>query len=1080
MASNSNNEVYDLLVLTDQTGSMGSYLTSLNKSLQDIIRISALTGCFDRVGVVAYGDYCGGPLTQFSGWLESGASSQDMINFVSRLYAGYGGDWAEATKTGLAHCYQVMRPEAKTIILLYTDAPPHTPVTGGSNHNDEQKELTKGKKYGDTARLFADWVSAAQTLRNGEKRAQVFGLIEPGGWKAPEVLSQYTLLCRVTGGACIHLTHAPSPADISQLTIGLLLAWMGVAKDGAKVEGHLNAKVMAYKDETDIDKIESETAQGVAKFIPAMKGKQAEMGMVSANLTSTALSLENLAQHIPHREPKVADFARRYVADSEYQKIVTSKMDDLISADVTAIAFNPVFGSLWRAVCNDRSNPMRDELITKFGLEVSKIADAENKDRMKSWLEESYDRVGEILETLASVPEEKRFPCVFLDPTLTFSRESADGEDDDTNPAKFTRDELLEIGRSCDFKILRRLGRVLTSLTYVNSEEEVPLHIKDIPADQVPRIPIALARQEYGRRFWKVLLHCLLPGTMLAGRPGALLAALSVRMGIKPLEEPAYIELAAWKNNWNTLDIPETWNTSCLNLLLDANDKVQQIGSKTPVLTDNDRKLFKTLVDYKLLEFNLRTTLTAKIGWHPEKTKFPMGPVVACKVCHFPRSVTVMGHGNVCGMCEPSGCDCPNEEAHKEAILAHVSKQDSETTDATWVECSMTDCRAQYIVYQVDKLNVRPKCFYCRQEGKLEKNHPERESLTAAPCIECTKCRSRIIWPEEYRPAELDAKNYLCTGCTSGKPTIVEEETSAKKLLEENPEKGWLLRNDDNKIAQPFNDRSLFYVISTAGTDGFADKVEVLPSDQPAPQFKMRGKLVHNSDDLVNSLRGWVLARRVESGTCSLCFSNVKKRDLRGACLRSGCKELVCESCIRSWYGINSRGRIINVAALACPFCRRKPSPKASVPNEIKFLGGLRNAVEESGAWIYAWCNGCGFAKRLIERVCAAGAPAEVVGWNCEECEAETVPDASDKQVALRLRIKECPGCGTTTEKMSGCDHITCPVEGCGTHWCFNCGKAVPLEEIYTHITREHGGLYGGHDFEEDGDDDGYNDEEYD
>jgi len=39
-------EVYDLLILTDATASMGSYLSSLNTALPEIIRISALTDCF--------------------------------------------------------------------------------------------------------------------------------------------------------------------------------------------------------------------------------------------------------------------------------------------------------------------------------------------------------------------------------------------------------------------------------------------------------------------------------------------------------------------------------------------------------------------------------------------------------------------------------------------------------------------------------------------------------------------------------------------------------------------------------------------------------------------------------------------------------------------------------------------------------------------------------------------------------------------------------------------------------------------------------------------------------------------------
>jgi hypothetical protein len=456
-------------------------------------------------------------------------------------------------------------------------------------------------------------------------------------------------------------------------------------------------------------------------------------------------------------------------------------------------------------------------------------------------------------------------------------------------------------------------------------------------------------------------------------------------MGMKPLESVAYQELLSWQSKWAMLDIPETWNTNCLSLLLEADQKAE--GLWGPVLQEADRQLFKTLVEYKLLEFNLKTTLMAKVGWRPEKAMMPMGPVVVCKSCKYPRSVTMMSEKGMCGMCEPSGYRSDQKEDDRKAwIDGRVSNEDNKLTPATWVECSIQTCRAQYILYFSDKLNVRPKCHYCRQISLVAKNHPDYKRRTVAPCVECTTCLSRMIWPHEYRPAGFDESSFECTGCLAKKCTIVNEETSPEKLLTENLDTTWLLRNVDNKIAQPLAGRSLFYVISAAGIEDFAQKVEVLPQTDKPLEFRIKGKLVRNPDELVASLREWVVSRRVQQGTCSLCFSDTSKRLLRPACLRRGCKEEVCEACMDSWYGLNARGRIINVAALSCPFCRRQPSAKVNIPNELKFLGGLKDAVEESGSWIYAWCVACGLAKRFVERVCAAGAPPELSAWSCEEC----------------------------------------------------------------------------------------------
>jgi len=122
----------------------------------------------------------------------------------------------------------------------------------------------------------------------------------------------------------------------------------------------------------------------------------------------------------------------------------------------------------------------------------------------------------------------------------------------------------------------------------------------------------------------------------------------------------------------------------------------------------------------------------------------------------------------------------------------------------------------------------------------------------------------------------------------------------------------------------------------------------------------------------------------------------------------------------------------------------------------IHAVAKLADAVSEKGEWVYAWCAGCGTAKRYVERVCAGGAPADVSNWKCEECNVEAP-----------LKTKECPGCGVMTEKISGCDHIECGIDSCGVHWCWHCGKQQDENVIYDHMQEEHGGMYGGLDYED-------------
>ncbi|KAH6640273.1 hypothetical protein F5144DRAFT_485176 [Chaetomium tenue] len=1077
---------YDLLIVTDATSSMGSFLVSLKSSLNDIIRISATTASFSRIGVLGYRDYdqTMSQVTEWSGWhsrdAQSEVSQAELLAFVDKLKPQAGGDWPEAARTGLALAHQVMRPEAKTIVLLYADAPPHTERRAGL-WKTEQDKLCEPGAYGGNGKLFADWTSVCRTLGEGEKRAQVFSIVEEGGSHTDEIAAMFLYLSACTGGVCLGLPKGAAVATISEVTINLLLAWMGADKQGAKLDSRNIATHFHYRDKGKVNQLTSEKDGASVRYL-SISSTKTDKNALEANIVRPKVSLETMSQIIPSREHPAMDFAKRYKADPEYQKIVVEQLTEIIESDVSALSVNPVFGALWRTVCNDRLNPARDGLITSFGLQVDRTTDANKKERLKKWLEESYDFAGEIVEMIEAVPEEARYPCVFLDPTVRFTP-AENEEDDEANATGFTRDELLEIGRSCDYRILRRLGRILTRLTYVNSKGDLPAHVKDVPETEVPKIPMALARSEHQCKFWKVLLHTVLPGTMLAARPAALLAALSVRLGIKPLEEVAYTELLAWRDNWNTLDIPETWSVNCLSLLLEADKKLRQATAGTQsaeagrqtVLKEEDRRLFGALVDYKMLEMNLSTTFEAEVGWSPNKSKAPLGPVVMCNACEFPRSVTIMGADGTCGVClgtRQPGNDEPRE-VQEARVTGGVSKSDNSDTTASWNECSMTDCRAQYVVYNPKLLNVRPKCHYCRQINRTSQTNPNYKALTIAPCVTCTKCTNRVIWPAVYRPSSFDESTYQCPACTAGTiSTIVTVETTASALASENGT-AWLLRNDDATIPDPLNNRSLYHTIThitdpTNLTTLFPSKVSILPTSNTPLTLTHHHKPIHNTPALLTTLTSWITRRRTQSGTCTLCFSNFPKRHLHPACGgRRGCAERICTSCATAWYGANRPGRVLNTAALACPFCRRRPAPTAAaLPRAVRCLGGVREAVEERGEWVYAWCAGaCGRARRFVERVCARGVPEVGEGWRCEEC------------VAAKggLVVKTCPACGVATERTAGCDHISCP---CGKHWCFNCAAMVAdtAAEVYAHMSDVHhtwfegggGADYAAYEFESD------------
>ncbi|KAL4925615.1 uncharacterized protein BDV17DRAFT_182649 [Aspergillus undulatus] len=168
---------------------MRHYLGALNTPLPQIISISALTGCFSRLRVIAYRDYTDwDELIKFLGWLdispsEGSSKQQDVVAFTKLLNARGGGDYSEAAKTALAKAYAMMRLDTKTIILLYNDAIPHETIPKPeqlTNADVKMKALSDSRSYNGFGPSFLDWVSAAKTRANGDKKAQVFALLQSG------------------------------------------------------------------------------------------------------------------------------------------------------------------------------------------------------------------------------------------------------------------------------------------------------------------------------------------------------------------------------------------------------------------------------------------------------------------------------------------------------------------------------------------------------------------------------------------------------------------------------------------------------------------------------------------------------------------------------------------------------------------------------------------------------------------------------------------------------------------------------------------------------------------------------------
>lgn len=317
------------------------------------------------------------------------------------------------------------------------------------------------------------------------------------------------------------------------------------------------------------------------------------------------------------------------------------------------------------------------------------------------------------------------------------------------------------------------------------------------------------------------------------------------------------------------------------------------------------------------------------------------------------------------------------------------------------------------------------------------------------------QCFNRVVIPTLYQK-DVDPATYHCTPCTKkSRPTVVDAETKARELVEENGLQ-WLGLQPNPDV---FSNKSA-YKLAQANTPSFFKLSQPVASEIT---LDLHAKRIHDAPALVDQVFSRVRAGTVELGTCTLCFESMPHSKLIPSCGRKGCDQRLDDTCLKEWYGANQPGHLLSPMRLTCPFCRRAPSARtlAKFNPQAAALGGLREALDDHGHY-FAWCQDCGFAKPALERACCDGDRLpNIRDFVCEECQESRRERAAavgaSPTAAAAERITPCPRCKVPVEKTFGCNHITCV---CGAHFCHVCGIEESEEGIYDHMTSTHGGIY--------------------
>lgn len=114
----------DVVLVIDTTSSMQFVIDEVRARLQDFVATLQRLVPPTRVGIVVYRDKGDEYVVK---WTDLSFNTQKLMDFLSTIRAGGGGDWEEAVNDALDTAVHELkwRKQSKKVIILVGDAPPH-------------------------------------------------------------------------------------------------------------------------------------------------------------------------------------------------------------------------------------------------------------------------------------------------------------------------------------------------------------------------------------------------------------------------------------------------------------------------------------------------------------------------------------------------------------------------------------------------------------------------------------------------------------------------------------------------------------------------------------------------------------------------------------------------------------------------------------------------------------------------------------------------------------------------------------------------------------------------------------------
>lgn len=210
-----------------------------------------------------------------------------------------------------------------------------------------------------------------------------------------------------------------------------------------------------------------------------------------------------------------------------------------------------------------------------------------------------------------------------------------------------------------------------------------------------------------------------------------------------------------------------------------------------------------------------------------------------------------------------------------------------------------------------------------------------------------------------------------------------------------------------------------------------------------------------------------------ENSLCPICYDSPTHPEVLS------CGHQCCEPCLRHYL---TSATTSNVFPLVCMGDNASCNTPISIPiiqrylTEQRFIELVESAFSsyiQSNTGKFRYCTTpsctqiyqCDTDRQFhqcpscFSRICSMCNEEAHERMTCQERRIHSDPAEQDRlnnEWARASNAKRCPTCQAMTEKIEGCNHMTCR---CGSHWCWVCRRAFPMGTIYTHMAESHGGI---------------------